>query len=57
MRAMPDFIFRANIAHFENLLVSETDAKKIALIRKLLAEEKAKLADFHANRRRSDAAE
>jgi hypothetical protein len=54
---MPDFVFRANIAHFENLLVNETDARKIAVIRKLLAEEKAKLADFHATRRRSDVAE
>jgi hypothetical protein len=54
---MPDFIFRANIAHFENLLTTETDAKKIAVIRKLLVEEKAKLADFHANRRRLNAAE
>ena len=41
---MPDFIFRANIAHFENLLVTE----KIATIRQLLAAEKAKLADSHA---------
>lgn len=47
---MPDFIFRANIAHYENLLVNETDAKKIAVIRKLLAEEKARLANFHATR-------
>jgi hypothetical protein len=54
---MPDFIFRANIAHFANLLVNETDPKKISVIRKLLADEKAKLADFHASRRRSDAAE
>jgi hypothetical protein len=54
---MPDFVFRANIAHFENLLVSETDPKKIAVLRKLLAEEKAKLADFHAIRRRPDVAE
>ncbi|MDO8397965.1 MAG: hypothetical protein Q7T45_09095 [Bradyrhizobium sp.] len=54
---MPDFVFRANIAHFENLLVTETDAKKIATIRQLLADEKARLADFHATRRSSDAAE
>ena len=54
MDVMPDFIFRANIAHFENMLVTETNPEKI---RKLLAEEKAKLADFHARRRRSDAAE
>lgn len=54
---MPDFIFRANIAHFENMLVTETNPEKISVIHKLLAEEKAKLADFHARRRRSDAAE
>lgn len=47
---MPDFIFRANITHYEDLLVHETDAKKIAVIRKLLGEEKAKLANFHTTR-------
>jgi hypothetical protein len=54
---MTDYIFGANIAHFENLLLNETDARKIAVIRNLLAAEKAKLADFHASRRKSDAAE
>lgn len=43
---MLDFILRANIAHYEMLLASETDAKKLALLRKLLAEENTKLADF-----------
>lgn len=41
---MPDFIIVANIAHFKRLLASETDERKTAMIRKLLAEEEAKLA-------------
>ena len=46
--AMADFIFRANIAHYKELLATETDARKIATLRKLLIEEEAKLADWHA---------
>ena len=44
-RAMPEFIFAANIAHYNELLATEPDAGKIAILRKLLAEEEAKLAD------------
>ena len=36
---MPDFIFRANIANYKELLETETDARKIAMLHKLLAEE------------------
>jgi hypothetical protein len=46
--AMADFIFKANIAHFTELLAVETDARKIATLRQLLAEEEAKLADWLA---------
>ena len=42
---MPDFIFQANIAHYKELLANETDARKIATLRKLLHEEEAKLAE------------
>lgn len=44
---MADFILKANIAHFKDLLATETDAVKIAMLRKLLAEEEAKLAEWH----------
>ena len=54
---MPDFIFHANIAHYKELLATETDARKIAMLRKLLAEEEAKLADWHAKNPRPKAAE
>jgi hypothetical protein len=54
---MPDFIFEANIAHYKELLAAETDARKIAILQKLLAEERAKLADWHAKNRRPTAAE
>jgi hypothetical protein len=45
---MPDYIFRANIAHFKEVLAGETDLKKIEVVKRLLAEEEAKLADWHA---------
>ena len=48
VRAMPDFIFQANIAHYHELLATETDARKIIMIRKLLADEEAKLAEWRA---------
>lgn len=32
---MPEFIFQANIAHYKQLLEVETDARKIAMIRRL----------------------
>ena len=34
---MADFIFEANIAHYRMLLATETDARKIAMLHKLLA--------------------
>ncbi len=54
---MPDFVFEANIAHYKELLATETDARKIATIRKLMAEEEAKLAEWHAKNPRPKAAE
>ena len=45
---MPNFIFEANIAHYRKMLGTETDASKVAMLRKLLAEEEAKLAAWHA---------
>ena len=43
---MADFIFRANIAHYRELLAVETDTRTIAMLHKLLAEEEAKLIDW-----------
>ncbi len=54
---MPDFIFHANIAHYKELLATETDAHRIATLHRLLAEEEAKLADWHARNPRPKAAE
>jgi hypothetical protein len=54
---MPDFIFQANIARYTELLATESDARKITMLSKLLAEEEAKLAAFHAEKPRSNAAE
>jgi hypothetical protein len=42
-RAM-DFIFHANIAHYKKLLETEADARKIAMLHKLMTEEEVKLA-------------
>jgi hypothetical protein len=53
---MLNFIFQANIAHYKELLATATDARKIAMLHKLLAEEKAKLADFHIKKAREKAA-
>ena len=44
---MDHFIFEANIAHYKELLATDADPRKIATLRKLLAEEEAKLADSH----------
>jgi hypothetical protein len=52
-----DFILQANIANYKKLLATETGAVKITMIRKLLAEEEAKLADWHAKNPNSKAAE
>ncbi len=54
---MPDFIYQANIAHYKELLATETDARKIATLRRLLVEEEARLADWHAQNPRPKAAE
>lgn len=54
---MADFIFQANIAHYKQLLADETDARTIATIRKLLAEEEAKLAEWRAKQSKPNAAE
>jgi hypothetical protein len=54
---MADFIFLANIAHYKELLAAETDARKIAMIHKLLAEEEAKLAEFRAKNPKPKSAE
>lgn len=54
---MPVFILDANIAHFKSLLTTETDVTKIATIRKLLAEEERKLAEWRAINSRSNGAE
>lgn len=51
---MPDFIFQANIAHF---IATETDARKIAVIRKLLEEEEHKLTEWQAKNSKPKAAE
>ena len=56
-QAMPDFIFRANIEHYRQQLAAETDARKIATLRKLLDEEEAKLANLHAENPKSKEAE
>ncbi len=48
---MQDFIFQANMAHFKELLATETDARKIAILRELLAEEEAKFAEWRAKPR------
>jgi hypothetical protein len=56
-RAMADFIFRANITHYAELLATETDARKIAMLHQLLAEEEAKLAHWHAKNSKPDIAE
>jgi hypothetical protein len=41
------FVFEANIAHYKKRLAHETDPKTIAMLRKLLAEEEAKLVDYN----------
>jgi hypothetical protein len=54
---MADFIFQSNIAHYNQLLAVETDQRKVATLRKLLAEEEAKLAEWRAQNPRPKAAE
>jgi hypothetical protein len=45
---MPDFIFQANIARYKELLAAETDARKIATLRRLLVEEEANYDEWRA---------
>jgi hypothetical protein len=40
---MQIYVARLNIEHFRQLLAAEADPKKLELIRRLLAEEEAKL--------------
>jgi hypothetical protein len=54
---MLDFIFQANITHYKELLATETDARRIATLRKLLLEEEAKLAEWRAKNPKSNAGE
>jgi hypothetical protein len=49
---MPKFIFEANIAHYKGLLANETDPKRIEILGRLLAEEEAKLAEYHTQQQR-----
>jgi len=49
---MPEQIAKANIAHFKKLLETETDAKKRAVIERLLAEEEQKLAALKKSQRK-----
>jgi hypothetical protein len=50
---MSAFIFSANIAHFKELLATETDARKIATLRLLLVEEEAKYDEWRAKNPRA----
>jgi hypothetical protein len=40
------FIYKSNIAHYKERLAVETDPQKIATVRRLLAEDEAKLAKY-----------
>jgi hypothetical protein len=46
---MSNFIFERNIARYKELLATETDHKKIAMLSKLWAEEETKFAEWRAN--------
>ena len=43
MRSMQIYVARLNVEHFRQLIAAETDPKKPDLLRRLLAEEEAKL--------------
>ena len=43
------FVFERNIARYKELLATETDPKKIAMLSKLWAEEETKFAEWRAN--------
>jgi hypothetical protein len=51
------FIYKSNIARYKERLAVETDPKKIATVRRLLAEEEAKLAKYYAKKRPPKASE
>jgi len=48
---MPKSIARLNIQHYRKLLAEETEATKRETIKRLLAEEEAKLKSLEANPR------
>jgi hypothetical protein len=54
---MPEFIYESNIAHYKELLATETDARKVAMLHKLLAEEEAKYVEWRKQNPRPKAAE
>ena len=45
---MPRLVMEANIAHLKERLANEANPEVIASVRKLLAEEKAKLLKYNA---------
>jgi hypothetical protein len=45
---MQIYVARLNIEHFRQLIGRETDARKLELLRRLLAEEEAKLTQLLA---------
>ncbi len=47
---MPEEIAKANVEHFEKLLETKSDAKKRAVLERLLAEEELKLAALKKKR-------
>jgi len=51
---MPTFVFEENIAHFKKLIAAETDPQKVETLKKLLAEEEAKLADYKTKQRENE---
>jgi hypothetical protein len=53
---MPHFLFEANIAHYKELFANASDARLIAKLRQLLAEEEAKIANYRAGNSRPKAA-
>jgi hypothetical protein len=49
---MPDYVLKANIAHYKKLIGSESDPKKLETLASLLAEEESKLVDWRAKHAR-----
>ncbi len=46
---MPTFVFEANIAHYKERIAKESDPEMLKTLRRLLAEEEDKLAEYKAN--------